>query len=137
MDKSQMVPTKQSNTNGRTGRKSRAPGDGSLSPGSSAEPEPGEGAELLRNAVDKLVGKECGRIAKALVDKTIAGDVTSAKLVTELAGAKGPRTKPPRKRQGITLAQWLGAQPQWKGPPVDDELAGYPDFETAASINPH
>jgi hypothetical protein len=118
------------------GWKSGAPGDRSKSRKHKVEPEPGEGAERLRGAVDILVSRQCGRIAKALVDKTIAGNMTGARLVAELSGAKDLRNKPVKKRHEPILpwsAAELAAEPQWKGPPEDDEETGDPAFESSAA----
>ena len=97
-----------------------------------AEPEPGEGAERLCAAVDKLVSHECGRIARALVDKTISGNMTGARLVVELSGAKNSRNKPVKKWLGPSRADQLAAEPQWEGPCEGDEETDEPDFERSA-----
>ena len=131
MSKSQQKLTKKPKTSRNTGRKQR-----SRSRGRKAEPEPGGGAERLRCAIDKLVSHESGRIAKALVDKTIAGNMTGARLVVELSGAKNSRNKPVKKRHEPILpwsAAELAAEPQWTGPPEDDEETGAPAFERSAA----
>jgi len=94
-------------------------------------PKPGTGGVLLRNAVDKLVGQECSRIAKALVDRTIAGNMAGAKLLTELSGAKKQGSQPPpkkKKQRGLDLLSWLASEPQWEGAPEQDMETGDPAF---------
>jgi len=91
---------------------------------------------LLRKAVDQLVGQECSRIAKALVDRTIAGNMTGAKLLTELSGAKKQGSQPPpkkKKQRAIDLLSWLDAEPQWEGQPEQDMETGDPAFYKPAS----
>jgi hypothetical protein len=112
------------------------PSDGATSgettePESKAEPEPGEAGGRLRDAVDKKVSKECTRIAKALVDKTIAGNLTGVKLVVELTGAKSAARKRPRKRPGPSLAQQWALEPQWTGPLPGEEAIDPQPSETA------
>ena len=114
------------------GSKSGVPNDGSMSSGWKVEPEPGDGAEQLRSAVGKLVSQECGRIARALVDKTIAGNMTGARLVVELSGAKNSRNKPVKKWLGPSQADRWAAEPKWQGPPEGDEETGAPAFERSA-----
>jgi len=53
---------------------------------------PGRGAERLRSSVNVILNDESDLIARALVDKTIAGNITSARLLVELSGAKHPPT---------------------------------------------
>ena len=153
MSKSQQKQTKQPKTGRKTGRKPRGitsnkpasqasparksgvlnpPRRGSMSRRRKAKPKPGEGAERLCAAVDKLVSEECGRIARALVDKTISGNMAGARLVAELSGAKNPRNKPVKKWLGPSRADQWAAEPQWKGPSEDDEETGAPAFERSA-----
>jgi hypothetical protein len=96
---------------------------------------PKSGGERLRSAVDKLVGCQCGSIAKALVDKTIAGNMTGARLLIELSGAKNPAQQPPKKPHGLTQAQQLALEPQWQGSLEDDDATSDPAFYTKAPIN--
>ena len=142
MGKSQQNSMKQPNTSRNAGRNPGSPATGlsrrggkprSRSRRRKAEPKPGEGAEWLRCAIDKLVGQECGRIAKALVEKTIAGNMTGARLLVELSGAKNPLNRPVKKRRGPTLAQQLAAEPQWTGPWPGEEETGAPAFERSAA----
>lgn len=92
------------------------PGDGSLSPGRNDEPEPVDSAERLRSAIDEEVIRQSHEIARALVKKTISGDMSGARLVADITGVKNPRIKPPKNRCGPTLAEQLALEPPWEGP---------------------
>jgi hypothetical protein len=75
----------------------------------------GEGATRLRSAINSLVGAESDRIAKALIDKTIKGNMTSAKLVVELADpGKNASAQEKKKRRGPSPAQLLASEPEWQ-----------------------
>jgi hypothetical protein len=80
-----------------------------------------DGGEQLRTAVEKLVAEQSEKIAQALVDKTIKGNMTGARLLVDLSGAKSPQTKPPKKRRGLTTAQCLAMDKPWEGPEDGDE----------------
>jgi hypothetical protein len=68
-----------------------------------------------------LVGKESERIAQAMVNKTIQGNMSGARLLTDLTGAMKSKNKPPKKRYGPTEAELLALEPQWEGPMEDDD----------------
>jgi hypothetical protein len=70
---------------------------------------------VLRSAIEKIVVNESEKIARALVEKTIEGNMTGAKLLVDLTGAVIPRAKPPKKRRGPTLAQRLFREKPWAG----------------------
>ena len=74
-----------------------------------------DGGEQLRTAVEKLVAEQSEKIAQALVDKTIKGNMTGARLLVDLSGANSPQTKPPKKRRGPTTAQRLAMDKPWEG----------------------
>jgi hypothetical protein len=125
--------------NRRTGRKARnttdneptsravntgATDDESMSPGPESEPGPEETGERLRTAIDEEVSLECRRIARALVKNTIDGNMSVARLLVDLTGARTrkPRDLPVKKpRRGMTLAQRLAMEPDWKGPTEAEE----------------
>src|ERR1700722_3291059 len=78
---------------------------------------PGRGAERLRNSVNVILNDESDRIARALVDKTIAGNMSGARLLVELSGAKHPPVEPEEKdkdpEDGLSLAEILMSRGQW------------------------
>jgi hypothetical protein len=95
-----------------------APDDESMSPGSEPKAQPGESGDRLRSEVDILVSQECRKIARAMVKNTIDGNMSVARLLVDLTGARArkPRDLPVKKpRRGMTLAQRLAKEPDWKG----------------------
>jgi hypothetical protein len=90
-------------------------------PASYIEPEPVDSGTLLRSAVEKEVARESVRMAKALVKKTIAGNMTGFRYAAEMTGARNPATPPKKKRHGPSQAQQLEEEPEWPGPPKGQE----------------
>jgi hypothetical protein len=80
-----------------------------------------DGGGQLRTAVEKLVAEQSEKIAQALIDKTIEGNMTGARLLVDLSGAKSPQIKPPKKRRGPTTAQRLATDKPWEGPEDGDK----------------
>jgi hypothetical protein len=74
---------------------------------------PGRGAALLRSSVNTKVGEESDRIANALVENTVAGNMTGARLLVELTGADKPPVPKKKKRRGPSLVDFFKSQPQW------------------------
>jgi hypothetical protein len=72
-----------------------------------------DGAEQLRRAVDRRVGRNSERLAEVLTNKALEGDLAFAKAVVALADAKKP--DPVKKRRGPSWAERLTAEPQWEG----------------------
>ena len=93
-------------------------------PASYTEPDPVDSGTMLRNAVEKEVARRSVRIAKMLVDKTIAGDMSGFKHVSEMTGANKPGTPSPKRRHGPSQAQQLTDEPPWQGPPEGQQEAG-------------
>jgi len=90
--------------------------------------DPVDGGSKLCNAVAELVGMQCGKIAKTLVDRTIDGDMKSAWIVVELSGAKRSRSLPEKKPRPHFLpwsAAQLAAEPPWPDPPGPEEDVGF------------
>jgi hypothetical protein len=146
MGNSKQELTKQSKTSSNTGRKTSSttcgePAQPDKGPGSrggrprgktTIKAEPGDGGSMLRSAVDILVGKESERIAQAMVKKTIEGNMSGARLLTDLTGAMKSKNKPPKKRYGPTEAELLAMEPQWEGPMEGDEDRDPPLDQDAA-----
>jgi hypothetical protein len=122
---------------GRPGRKPAA--RKTTAPRSRRKLPPGRGAERLCNSVNVILNDESDRIARALVDKTIAGNMSGARLLVELSGVKHPPAKPEDKAEeefdGPTLAEQLTTTGNWvawdewkKNPPLPGEsLQAYHD----------
>jgi hypothetical protein len=86
------------------GRK-RSPANGHKTPA-------GRGAARLRDSINAMVSKQSDRIAQALIDKTVKGNMTGARILVELSGAdKAPPVK--KKRRGLSWAQRLANEPEW------------------------
>jgi hypothetical protein len=77
---------------------------------------PGTGAKRLLNSVNVILSDESDAIARALVDKTIAGDIKSAHLLIELSGLKHPSANSDEDG-GPSLAEMILSSGEW----IDDE----------------
>jgi hypothetical protein len=77
------------------------------------------GAEKLRQEADKQVAQNSKELAGLLTKKALAGDLAYTKALVGLAEGKKP--EPEKKRRGLTVAERLAREPQWEGPPEDDE----------------
>ena len=108
---------------------------------------PGRGAERLISSVNVILNDESDRIARALVDKTIAGNMSGARLLVELSGAKHQPAKPEEKAQESedfpSLDEMLMCRGQWvkqiedfdRNPPFPGEsLARFWDRASSAAI---
>ena len=72
-----------------------------------------DGAERLRQAADRRVGRNSAKLADVLTQKALMGDLGSTKMLVVLADGK---KAVPVKRRGLSLPERLGAEPQWEGP---------------------
>jgi hypothetical protein len=71
------------------------------------------GAERLRQAADRRVGRNSKKLADLLTEKALKGDLASTKVLVGLAERKKPSQEPAKKRRGPSLAEQLAAEPQW------------------------
>jgi hypothetical protein len=68
----------------------------------------------LKKAAARELRKNGEKLAKALMDKALEGNVASAKMVVELAEEKKDEETPKKRRpRGLTLAQRLALEPSW------------------------
>ena len=74
-----------------------------------------DGAERLRQAADRRVGRISEKLADLLTNKALAGDLASARVLFGLAERKKPMQEPEKKRRGAGLAARWAAEPEWKG----------------------
>jgi hypothetical protein len=74
---------------------------------------PGRGATRLRNSVNSLVSQQADEIAKALIDKTKAGNMTGARILVELSGAGKPPDPVKKKHGGLKLIDLLESDSEW------------------------
>jgi len=72
-----------------------------------------DGADRLRQAADREVGRISAKLAVVLKEKALMGDLASTKMLVALADAKKAI---PVKRRGPTQAELWAAEPQWEGP---------------------
>jgi hypothetical protein len=108
--KSKKATRKTGGTTGRTTRKKKseeAAGEDSACT---------DGAERLRWAADRRVGRNSEKLAKMLTDQALKGDLASAKVLLALAEGKKPAVE--KKGPVRSLALRLAAEPQWV-PPVE------------------
>jgi hypothetical protein len=79
------------------------------------EKTPGkDGAERMRQAADKRVGRISEKMADLLEKKALAGDLACARVLFGLAERKKPIQEPVKKRRGPSLAARLAAEPEWQ-----------------------
>jgi hypothetical protein len=80
------------------------------------------GRAKLQEAADRTLGENSVGIAQKLLDKMMEGNVTSARLLWELAETQDETESGKKKRRSPSQARSLAAEPKW-----EDEVA-----ETAA-----
>jgi hypothetical protein len=99
---------------------------------------PSHGGDKLRKSVVEKVGKECNRIADALISKTIGGSMVGAKLLVDLTGAKIPSPEPPPPiPQGLTVAQRWAMCPKWEEPLLECEVEDFdPPLPESGAFQP-
>jgi hypothetical protein len=73
-----------------------------------------DGAERLRQAADKQVGKNSEKLVGLLAKKALEGDLASTRVLVGLAERKNPQAKPATKRHGTSQAERLVAEPEWQ-----------------------
>ncbi len=73
----------------------------------------GRGAANLRSSVNTMVARESDRIALALIGKTIAGNMTGARILVQLTGAQNPPPEKKKKRPGPSWSELLSSEPDW------------------------
>jgi hypothetical protein len=93
-----------------------AEADGETDAEQQAEPD---GIESFRDAAEKELAVYGERIAEALRQKAVAGDLNCAKFLTSTARKK----KDPNGERvcGKSVAQRLVEGPRWEGPPEEDD----------------
>ncbi|MGB8031845.1 MAG: hypothetical protein WCF30_19505 [Terracidiphilus sp.] len=112
----------------RGAKRGRKPSDSNSSPPRRRRRKlpPGRGALSLINSVNVILNDESDIIARALVDKTVAGNMASARLLVELACAR-PRSSEDDEHRQQLLSEMLADGPQWEDPPAPpDPTDPYP-----------
>jgi hypothetical protein len=95
----------------KTGRKPSAP----------RKTRAGHPGATLRRALGELVTKESKKIARAVVNQTIAGNMTGARIITALTDAENPPAPKKRKRRGLSEAERLALEPSWDDTPPEEQ----------------
>jgi hypothetical protein len=93
----------------------------------------GDAMKKLRKAAQRHVRDNSAKIAQALLDRTLEGNMPSAKMLVSLIGKK-TKVKEPESKRGETVAINLAAEPQC--PPEDDEANWYPPLDPPYKTNP-
>jgi hypothetical protein len=76
------------------------------------------GAEQLRCAADRQVGRNSKELADLMTKKALKGNLAYTKALVGFAEGKKP--EPVKKRRGPTLAERLRAEKQWEGGDEED-----------------
>jgi hypothetical protein len=79
------------------------------------ETTPQDGAERLRQAVDRRLGRNSEKLADLMEAKALEGDLATTKAMVGFAEGKKPVEKPEMKRVGLTHAEQWAREPQWQG----------------------
>lgn len=87
-----------SKTRGRTSRKKAVP----------------RGVRTLREAAGNAVGRNSAQLTQRLLDRALAGDLNSAKLLVALADLQPENEDSGKSRRGLSAAQELAAEPEWQ-----------------------
>ena len=102
------------NASGKTGRTTKRRAVERAGRGSRARKD---GAERLRQAADRRVGRISEQLTEMLEKKALTGDLASARVLFGLAERKNPIPEPVKKRRGPSQADRWASEPQWQ----DDE----------------
>ena len=74
----------------------------------------GRGSQLLSDAANKAIEQKSSEIAQMLLDTTLAGSVNSARFLVALADSKRASAEVKKKRHGLSQAQKLEQEQQWR-----------------------
>ena len=77
------------------------------------------GAEQLRCAADRQVGRNSAQLADLMTEKALKGNLAYTKAL--MGFAEGKKPEPVKKRRGPTLAQRWAGEKQWQGKESGDE----------------
>jgi hypothetical protein len=113
----QPVSDNQGKPEKKRGRKSR----GSQVAAMLATPEPATAGLSLRNAINVAVASESAGIAGALVRESLGGNVSSAKLLIDITGAKTAVDESKKVSRLISFVNFVRDQPEWQ-PPLEPNV---------------
>jgi hypothetical protein len=115
----------------RVGRKKYDSKQQQPTPANVSEIRPGDGGREFIKAFNQIVAAESLAIAEAIVAKVKLGNISGARFLDEITGAKAQRNQPPQKPHRPLLPftpEQLAAQPKWQepsDPEVDTGLGGH------------
>lgn len=84
-----------------------------------------DAGDLLRDAIDEAVKANSRKIAEAMVNKTIDGSASVARLLVDFTGAKKRHKPAEEEPSGMSWAQCLASEARWQGPVDPDHDVGY------------
>jgi hypothetical protein len=79
----------------------------------------GRGASMLNEAADKTLEENSSEIAKSLLANTLKGNVSSIRMLMELAGGPAESGKAGTKRRFRSIAKELAAEPEWSDDAIE------------------
>ena len=92
-----------------------------------AAPKQKRGAAKMREAADKIIGRECKPIVEALAKNGKNGQIQSAKFLYQLSEGAEASSDGDDARNFRSMATELANAPQWQGDPdprrPDDEMS--------------
>ena len=108
------------------GAKAPRKGGKKNAPDSEAQEEMHKGAKkALRRAVKAEVKKDREKIARALVERTIKGDVRGTEMLLSLMEHNNKEGKDGKKKHGgLKLIDLLESEPEWEGEEAESAAAG-------------
>jgi hypothetical protein len=74
----------------------------------------GRGTQLLSKAAEREIKENIGTIANLLLNSTLGGNVNSARLLVALADGQTETAVGTKKRRGLSQAQKLGKEQEWR-----------------------
>ena len=95
-------------------------------PGGKQAAKVGRGTAKLKEAADKAIGEKFQQITDKLVEKTIAGNNTSAMLLFKLAEGSDEGEEETVTERRPSAAEELASEPEWKGEPEETEAEDAP-----------
>jgi len=70
----------------------------------------------LQKTAARAVKKQSKELVDVLMKDALKGDVSSTRMLVSLTEGEAMQEKPKRKRRGLSEAQRLAMEPEWKGP---------------------
>ncbi len=120
----------------RAKTKRKSPGRKPAAKSKSRKTPPGSGAMSLRSSINALVSQQADEIAKVLVDKTVKGNMTSARMVVGLSGADQPPDPVKKENGGLKLIDLLESDTEWDPDSDPDEPHPGCEWDGARWVRP-